>query len=380
VKSAVEKRNTYFDNAATSFPKPPEVAAEMTRYLNEVGGSYGRSAHARTVAVSRAVEETRSFLAARIGVTQAAHLFFTHNATHAINLVLKGFPFTHKRVLVSALEHNAVMRPLMRLAAERGLTVATLPSLPDGTVAVERIGEALNEAADLVIVNHESNVNGVLQPLAEIKRRIGAVPLLVDAAQSAGSTPLALEEAGIDMAAFTGHKGLFGPTGTGALYLKEPDRIAPLIEGGTGSNSESFEMPGFLPDKFEAGTPNIAGIFGLRAALLHPPAVRHAAADLCALLDAMERVEGLRVFRAADRERQGELFSFTSDRMDCAAFGRRLHDEFGIETRVGLHCAPAAHRHMGTFPDGTVRIALSPYHDRDDIAYLRDAVKKVQGR
>lgn len=371
-------RNTYFDNAATSFPKPPEVAAGMARYLNEMGGSYGRSAHARTVAVSRLVEETRSLLAARIGVTQAAHLIFTHNATHAINIALKGFPFAGGAVLVSPLEHNAVMRPLSRIAAERGLTIRTLPAHPDGTVDIDRIGAVLCDRTELVIVNHESNVNGVIQPIAEIKRRIGAVPLLLDAAQSAGHVAIAAERDGIDMVALTGHKGLLGPTGTGALYLKDPGRITPLIDGGTGSNSEQFEMPGFLPDKFEAGTPNIAGICGLREALLHRPDPRHAAADLFALLEELERIPGLRVFRAADRERQSALFSFVSETMDVALFGRRLHDRFGIETRIGLHCAPAAHRHLATFPDGTVRVALSLYHDADDIAYLLTAVKKVQ--
>ena len=137
-------------------------------------------------------------------------------------------------------------------------------------------------------------------------------------------------------------------------------------------------MPDFLPDKFEAGTPNIAGICGLREALLHRPDPRHDRADLFALLEELERIPGLRVFRAADRERQGPLFSFVSETMDVALFGRLLHDRFGIETRVGLHCAPAAHRQLGTFPDGTVRAALSPYHDADDIAYLLTAVKKVQ--
>jgi len=371
-------RNTYFDNAATSFPKPPEVAVEMMRYLNEIGGNYGRSTHARTIEVSRTLEDTRSLLSARLEIGNPSHLIFTQNATHAINLVLKGFVFRNREVVVSVMEHNAVVRPLRRLAQECGLTIRYFPSHADGAVDLDRISEVVSEKTDLVIVNHQSNVNGMTQPVATIKRIIGDIPLLVDSAQSAGHAEINMQKSGIDFLALTGHKGLLGPTGTGALYVRDPQLIEPLIEGGTGSLSESAEMPPFLPDRFEAGTPNIVGLFGLRAALLHAPTEGCGRKEIRQLIKALRKVAGIRVFCADEINTQGMLFSLVSDNMDCALFGHRLCEEYGIETRTGLHCAPAAHRHLGTFPAGTVRIAISPYHTVADLDNLLWSIKKVQ--
>ncbi len=379
-KPAETKYNTYFDNAATSFPKPKEVAREISLYLNEMGGTYGRSSHYRAIEVSKIVEDTRSLIAEMLGVKKSSHIVFTPNATHGINLVLKGFHFKNKEIAVSALEHNAVWRPLARLINELGLKVNRFPSFKDGLIDQDRVPEVISKNTDLVVVNHQSNVNGVTQPVEQIKKIIGDIPILVDASQSLGHSELNVRTCNIDFLALTGHKGLLGPTGVGALFVKNPEILPPLVDGGTGSNSESTEMPSFMPDKFEAGTPNIVGIFGLRAALLHRPSPAHTKNEYLSLIEEIQGIKGIRVICADKKEYQGDVFSLISNKMDCSVFARTLGENFGIETRVGLHCAPEAHRHLGTFPEGTVRIGVSPYHTKEDFDYLLNAVKRVQER
>jgi cysteine desulfurase family protein len=369
--------NGYFDCGATSFPKPPEVAREMARYLNEVGGPYGRSFYHRALEVSSVVEETRSLLADLLGAGSSEKIIFTHNATHAVNIVLKGLPLKGKEVWISPLEHNAVARPLRRLKQDGQIRVRFLPAAPDGRIEPERL--RFSQRTGLIVVNHQSNVNGVIQPIREIKKKAGTIPVLVDAAQSLGHQPIEVGRWGIDFVAFTGHKGLLGPTGTGGLYLGG-QHLKPLIEGGTGSRSESSAMPGFLPDKFEAGTPNIAGIFGLRAALAHKPVPAHAREDFLGLMRAARRLPGLNVQAAGREDHQGELFSITSRTMDGSTLGMKLYDEYGIETRLGLHCAPLAHHYIGTFPGGTVRISPSIYHRPEDFEMLLAALTAISER
>lgn len=367
----------YFDNGATSFPKPPECAAEISRYLNELGGTYGRGFSERAVRVSRTVESLRDRLAELFGAADASKLVFTPNATGAINTVIRGLNLEGRLVYLSPLEHNAVARPLRRLESAGEIEVRTLPGLPDGCVDLEAMGRIDFSNTGLICINHQSNVNGVIQPAAEIKARAPAIPLLLDAAQSAGEVPIEFDAWAIDYLAFTGHKGLLGPTGTGGLLLRDEHLLHPLVDGGTGSLSESVETPAFTPDKYEAGTPNIAGLFGLAASLAHRPSARHARAQFLELMANLAEIPGCRVMGASEAARQGELFSLRADSMDAAEFGRRLYEGYGIETRVGLHCAPRAHRILCTYPEGTVRIAPSPYQGRKDFDYLVDAVAAV---
>ncbi|MFH0803096.1 MAG: aminotransferase class V-fold PLP-dependent enzyme [bacterium] len=371
--------NGYFDNAATSFPKPPSVAAASAAYLDEIGGPYGRSAYGRALEVSRAVEGARSRLADLFGVKDSARVVFTMNATQAVNTVLFGLGLKDAHVLVSPLEHNAVMRPLAALERAGLCRFEVLPHAPDGLVDLEGIRRVLTPRTALVVVNHMSNVNGLIQPVALIKKAVGEIPLLVDGAQSAGNVLVSLEEWGIDFFAFTGHKGLLGPTGTGGLYIRCPEKLEPLICGGTGSRSDSFEMPEFSPDRFEAGTHNIAGIFGLSAALADRPEARHQEADFIRLIDKIRRLKTYRLLLAEDKWRQGRLFSLCHRSLPSSEVARRLFEEHKIETRSGLHCAPLAHRTLGTFPDGTVRIAVSPYHTPGDFNRLLDALKDIDG-
>ncbi len=368
--------NGYFDNAATSFPKPSAVAKEITRYLNEIGGPYGRSFYNRALEASAVVEETRFLLSESLNA-DADNIIFAPNATYAINTVLKGLNLKGKEVLTSPLEHNAVMRPLFALMKESDVKVNQLPAFSDGLVNIDKISSSLTSKTALIIINHQSNVNGVIQNISEIKNKIGDIPILVDAAQSAGHLSFNVKEDKFDFVAFTGHKGLMGPTGTGGLYVKEPEMLSSFIYGGTGSKSESFEMPEFMPDKFEAGTPNIAGIFGLYGALTSKMEKQHSADDFFWLIDEVKKVKKYKVICSNFKESQGELFSITSEVLNCSELGNALYQKYNIQTRVGLHCSPLAHKYLNTYPNGTLRIAVSVFHTKEDFEILVKALKEV---
>lgn len=366
----------YFDNGATSFPKPKELGEVTLRYLDLEGGTYGRSFHGRAFETSKKVETCRETLASFLGIRNPEHLTFTFNATTALNTVIRGLPIERKTVWVSPLEHNAVMRPLRRL---QNIEVKILPHFADGLIDVEAI--TLDSSAGLVIVNHMSNVNGLIQPLKAIKEKIKKItpdiPLLVDGAQSVGSASLEVENWDIDFLAVTGHKSLLGPTGTGALYVKNSKLLEPLLAGGTGSRSESEEMPLELPDRYEAGTPNTVGIIGLLASLEHRPRPEHFKSDFFDFIRELKKNPQYKVYCASNEENQGELLSLNSLKMDCSELGLKLYREQGIETRVGLHCAPLAHKTLGTFPTGTLRIAPSLYHSRQDLMTLLKVLEQV---
>ncbi|MEI6056244.1 MAG: aminotransferase class V-fold PLP-dependent enzyme [Lentisphaerota bacterium] len=366
--------NGYFDNSATSFPKPKAVALEMSRYLNEIGGPYGRSFYDRSLTVSRKIEEVRDKLAEILGTENSSNIVFTHNATSAINTVLSGLKLSGKEILISPMEHNAVMRPLLSLTHNKSCSYRVLPCFLDGMIDLEKVKSMISTNTALVIVCHESNVNGVIQPISEIKKIIGGIPILIDAAQSAGNIPLEIDKNSYDFVAVTGHKSLRGPTGTGCLYLKDEKLLEPLISGGTGSKSESFDMPDFMPDKFEAGTPNIAGIFGLGGSLDNRPEPKHTKKDLLDLIAAIKSMGKYRVYCALENSNQGNLFSITSDLISVSDLGFLLYKEYGFETRVGLHCSPLAHQTLGTFPHGTLRISPSIYHSKDDFNHLLDSL------
>ena len=373
----MDKINGYFDNAVTSFPKPTAVGNEISRYLNEIGGPYGRGFYKRALEVSGTVEDTRSLLADKFGANPD-NMVFTPNATYAINTVLKGLDLKNKEVLISPLEHNAVMRPLKILEKEQGVTIKTLPAANDGFIDLKQIKNHLSKKTALVVINHQSNVNGVVQPVAEIKKIIGDVPILVDAAQSAGHVDFNIDQNDLDFVAFTGHKGLLGPTGIGALFVKNPDTLCQLVEGGTGSKSESLEVPSFMPDKFESGTPNIVGIFGLFGALSSNVKQNYTHDEFLWLIDEIKKIDGYTVICAEKENRQGDLFSLLADFADCSQLGRALYDKHNIQTRVGLHCAPLAHEYLKTYPHGTLRISPSAYHTVKDFEFLIKALKDVR--
>lgn len=371
--------NLYFDNGATSFPKPKEVAEEIAKFLNIESAPYGRSFYGRAFNVSKVVEECRDLLAETLNISDSERLTFTYNATYGLNNIIKNFKYKHKKVLVSALEHNAVMRPLNYLQQSIGLTWETLPSEPDGRVNLTKIETEKREIlkdCDLIIISHISNVNGVIQPISRLKEIVGDIPILLDVAQSAGHYPINIDEWKIDFAAVTGHKSLLGPTGIGAFYISERYNLEPLIHGGTGSNSESINMPDYYPDIQEAGTPNIAGIYGLLGALKNRPSSNHTNKDFKDLIYNLNSLEELNLYCSSDLNNQGELFSLSHKNQSPSEFALKLYQNHGIETRVGLHCAPLAHNFLGSAPEGCVRFSLSPYHTKKDLENLLSAIKE----
>ncbi|MHB0876020.1 MAG: aminotransferase class V-fold PLP-dependent enzyme [Anaerolineae bacterium] len=368
----------YMDNAATSWPKPPGVAAAMAAALATGIANPGRGSHRLAIESSRQVLAARQELCALLGLPAPLRLVFTANVTEALNLVLWGWLRPGDRVVTTSVEHNAVMRPLHALQSRRGVVVHQVAADAEGHVSAAAFARALEPGAALAVVNHASNVVGTILPLAEIAAACRArhVPLLVDAAQTAGSLPLDATALGVDMLAFTGHKGLMGPTGTGGLYLADTvdtERLQPLIQGGTGSRSESEDQPDFLPDRYESGTMNVVGIIGLLEAARYLRALtveevrKHERRLTATLMEGLAAVPRVRLYGPREADRRVAVVSFTIDGLDVAETAFRLDEEFGIMARAGLHCAPGAHKAIGTFPTGTVRLGLSRFSTAADV-------------
>lgn len=368
--------NNYFDNASTSFPKPAELGRAMSEWLVECGGTYGRAASDRVLHSVAMVERCRDLLASMIGAAdKAEHLFFTQNATHASNAVLKGIDWrAGDRVLVSPMEHNAVMRPLEYLRTRFGIEYAVLPADERGRIDTSALQKVDIKGVKLVIINHISNVNGTTQPLDQIGRwtKANGLKFMVDASQSIGYKEINVSTANIDFLIFTGHKSLYGATGTGGMWIKEPDAIEPLMHGGTGSNSESFEMPSHYPDRMEGGTPNVAGIVGLLAAIENRPQAMHSPKDLQNFHARISSITSIKVLSEID-----QIISLTHNKLQPSEIASKLYSDYKIEVRSGLHCAPLAHRHLGTYPSGTVRISLSPYHSPQDLDRAAKALETI---
>lgn len=377
----------YLDNAATSFPKPDAVLRAMANFLERAGGNPGRSGHRLSIEAGRIVYDAREAIAELFHARDPLRVIFTLNATHALNLALRGVLRAGDRVVTTSVEHNAVMRPLRALERE-GVRVAIVPCARAGLLDLDAMRDALRMGARLVVVNHASNVVGTILPVAEVARLAHAAGalMLVDAAQTAGVLPIDIEAMQIDLLAFTGHKGLYGPPGTGGLVIGEnvdAAMIEPLMRGGTGSHSEFEEQPDDLPDKFECGTPNGVGIAGLGAGVRFVlargiDAIRAHEVELTrALIAGLSEIPGAIVHGTRDAELQTATVSFTVTNRRVSEIGLRLDEEFGVLCRVGLHCAPAAHRTMGTFPEGTVRFAASVFTTLDEIRAAVDAVRRI---
>jgi cysteine desulfurase family protein len=357
----------YLDHAATSWPKPPEVLAAMHDFLERAGGNPGRSGHRLSVAAGRIVYDAREAVAELFNAADPLRVIFTLNATHAINIALHGLLRPGDRVVASGIEHNAVMRPLRGLEAA-GVEVVVMPCRGDGSLDLAQAAAAITPGTRLVALNHASNVVGAILPAAEVAalaHRAGALVLL-DAAQTAGAIPIDMQAMGIDLLAFTGHKGLGGPPGTGGLIIGagvDTGLLEPLMRGGTGSRSEFEVQPEDCPDKFESGTPNGVGVAGLGAGVRHVlahgiAAIRdHELALTRTLVEGLANIPGLTVHGPAEATQRTATLSFTVAGRRVSEIGLRLDDEHAVLCRVGLHCAPAAHRTLGTFPEGTVRFA-----------------------
>ena len=366
--------NLYFDNAATSYPKSDGVLRRVTQYLNE-GGTYGRGAYARCHDATLVVEQARKQIAELFGIKRAQQLVFVDSATTAINVVLFGADYPKRRVAISPLEHHAVTRPLHELKKRLALQIDVLPAHPSRLLNLETLPANWGARYDLVIINHASNVNGIVQNLSEVRRSMGEGLLLVDASQSAGAVAIDVELDGIDFLAFNGHKSVAGPPGVGGLYLREPNTLRPLVYGGTGSHSAEYEMPPFMPDRFEAGTPNMMGIAGLLGALESPLPYRHTYEDFCAFREHISNLDAYYlVWQGGAELLSTEVLSIVPRNGQVSELTRLLFSDWNIEVRGGMQCAPLAHRFFGTFPSGTVRFSLSPLHSIAELEYVEHAL------
>ena len=377
----------YLDNAATSWPKPPEVLKAMTDVLEHAGGNPGRSGHRLSIAAARVIYDTREEIARFFGISDPLRVIFTSNATHAINLALKGILRPGDHAVTSSIEHNAVMRPLRSLE-KQGIHLSIVPCTRDGRLDVRDMEMAIKSTTRLVVATHASNVVGTISPVAEIAsiaHQAGAL-LLVDAAQTAGAIAIDMKAMGIDLLAFTGHKELQGPPGIGGLVIGDNvdvSQIEPLIRGGTGSRSESEEQPDDLPDKFESGTANLAGIAGLGAGLKWVQEqgideIRNHMKKLSrCLIEGVSSLPNVKVYGTLNAERSVAVVSLTAAGKHVSEIGLRLDEEYGVLSRVGLHCAPAAHKTIGSFPEGTVRLAPGVFTTMDDIQEAIQAISRV---
>lgn len=377
----------YLDNAATSHPKPEAVYRAVDEALR-CGGSAGRGSHSKALSSDRLIFETRELLADMFNVGDSSRIVFSANATVAINQALFGLLRPGDRVVTTSMEHNAVARPLYALQ-DRGVEVVKVAADVAGRVDPERLKAACSEKATrLLVVNHCSNVVGTVQPIEQLgdwcrQRRI---LFMVDGSQSAGALPIDLRALGIDLFAAPGHKRLLGPAGTGFLYVAEGVELTPLIYGGTGANSHSPRQPEVLPERLESGTLNIPGLAGLRAGLLYlrqEGLDRIRARDLALterLLSGLKGIAGAVVYGPEKTAARSEVISFNLKDVDPAEVGFLLDREKRIAVRVGLHCAPDAHRTIGTFPTGTVRVSPGCFTEETEIDYFLQAVGAIAKR
>lgn len=377
----------YFDNAATSWPKPPGVVEAMVHFLKAVGANPGRAAHQRAIESGRIVYDTREAVAELFNAPDPLRVVFGANVTEALNLALRGYLRPGDHVITSSMEHNSVMRPL-RALERKGVDLTVVACSPEGFLEPADVEAAIRPNTAMIVLNHASNVVGTVLPVGEVGRiaREHDVLLLVDAAQTGGAYPCDVQVDEIDLLGFTGHKSLYGPMGTGGLIIGERvdvDRLRPLTRGGTGSNSELEEQPGFLPDMCESGTPNVVGLAGLGAGVRWVlergvEEIRaHEVAMTQRLIEDLRAIDGVTVYGGLDAEYQTATVSFNIAGMASSEVGLRLDDDHGIMCRVGLHCAPAAHRTISTFPDGTVRFGLSAFNTLEEVRKGIEAVRTL---
>jgi cysteine desulfurase family protein len=377
----------YLDNAATSWPKPEIVYRTMDDFLRTKGGNPGRGSNSMALAARETVEETRRLVARLINAPETNRVIFTLNCTDALNLGLKGLLKPGDHVITDSIGHNSLVRPLKKLEAH-GVKVTRLSPSPDtGVISAGDIETAITRATKLVAVTHASNVNGIIQPVEEYGSvaRKHKIAFMVDAAQTAGKFPINVETSNIDLLAFSGHKGLFGPPGTGVLYLSNRVNLDSVREGGTGSFSEQEEQPDILPDKYESGTLNSVGISGLGAGLkfIFDEGLEKIAAHekflAAKLIAGLRNIPGVTLYLPKDLSRMVPVVSFNIKGYQPGEVGTILDQAFDIKVRAGLQCAPVAHKTLGTFPSGTVRISPGYLNVAEEIELTVKAVERIAG-
>ena len=380
----------YLDQASTSFPKAPGVAQAMMDYLTMNGVNVNRGCYSSAYSAEEVIYETRQLLAELFHFSKCKNVIFTPNVTTSLNFILKGFLKPGDHILVSAMEHNAVMRPVVQLASS-GISFDRIPCRTDGSMILEKVEELIRPETKAIVTLHASNVCGTRMPLdalGEICQR-HQLYFVVDSAQTAGIVPINMDKMHIDALAFTGHKGLRGPQGTGGFLVSQElaEQMEPLISGGTGSVSHTEEIPDFMPDRFESGTPNLPGIYGLHEALLYLKAHSLQAINEKELsltgyfLEQLQALDDtgrhIRIIGKKDLTDRNAVVSIQTPEIDMSQVAWQLDNEYGVMTRVGLHCAPNAHKTLGTYPAGTIRFSFGPENTKNELDFAIQGLKKI---
>jgi len=376
----------YLDNAATSFPKPEAVYRALDRFARTSLANPGRAGHAMALAAEHALDDGRHRLNRFLNGRDPNRFIFALNGTDALNIAIKGTLDAGDHVITTDLEHNSVSRPLQAMANSGFIQLTRLASDAGGTIDPDAVKAAITPKTRLVAITHGSNVLGTVQPIEEIGRicrEFDRVLFLVDAAQTIGVVPVDIQSQHIDLLAFPGHKCLFGPTGTGALYVGPKAKVRPWREGGTGGDSSSPTQPSEYPYYLEGGTPNVLGVVGMVAGLDFveaetPAKLRAHELALCdRLRQRLTAMGGFNIVGHADNSRRVATMSFYSDVLPATELGGVLDQSFAIAVRPGLHCAPYIHKAFGSFPDGLVRVSPGPFTTLADIDALADALQEI---
>lgn len=382
---SVDQPYVYLDNASTSHPKPSVLWETTKHYINSIGASPGRSGHAMARAAGQVIDSARTLLAQLFNVREPEHIVFALNATHALNIAIKGALRAGDHVVTTNSEHTSVLRPLERLRQLGVITYDVVRCNELGIFTVSDFEAAIKPNTRLIAVNHASNVIGVVAPIHEIGAiaRARNISFLVDASQTAGVFELDVERDSIDFLAFTGHKSLLGPSGTGGVYIHSPHTVETLYEGGTGNNSHSLLQPEDVPVKFEAGTVNYLGIAGLAASvqLLLDGKMEEfrrrelAVTEYC--LQQLATMPEIQIFGTRDIAYKAPVISFNVQKLFSGEVAHLLDEHHGIMVRPGLQCAPLIHKTLGTFPQGTVRVSFGHANIESDVDYLMASLKKI---
>ena len=382
-------KKIYLDNASTTFPKPACVSDAVIKYMTEMGYNINRGCYEGAYSVEEMIFETRELLANMFNATDCKNVVFTKNVTESLNVIIKGFLKSGDHVLVSSMEHNAVMRPLVQLE-KNGVSFSRIPCKETGELCLETLTSLLKPNTKAIIMTHASNVCGTVMPLKEVGEfcKNHSISFIVDTAQTAGIIPIDMQDMNISALAFTGHKGLLGPQGVGGFILSEDmiNNIEPLIAGGTGSISHTEDIPDFMPDKFEAGTLNIPGILGLLSSLKwindkgQKSLLNHELSLTETFINGLKPLEDagfIRIIGKKDLINRTGIVSIQTITMDQSEVAYTLDSKYNIMTRVGLHCAPNAHKMLGTYPEGTIRFSFGFNNDESDVMTSINALKEI---
>lgn len=375
----------YFDNAATSFPKPKRVYEEMLWCMEKYCANPGRGGHKMSLESGRAVLKVREIISDFFNIKNPMQVVFTKNATEAINIAIKGVLKKGDHVITTCMEHNSVIRPLKALEKENIIELTIVPGDEFGEVDAEDIRRAIKGNTRLIVSTLSSNVNGIIMPVKDIGSiaKEKGVLFLVDAAQGAGSIKIDVEELNIDMLAFPGHKGLLGPQGTGGLYVREGIKINPLILGGTGSNSESFMQPETFPDIFESGTINTPGIVGLgygieyinRMGLDNINILKHKLVKT--IYEGLSELRNVKIYSRPEISKNSGIIAFNFDDVESNEVSYVLDKVYNVATRSGLHCSPLAHTTLKTIKTGAVRISVGCFNTLEEVKIVLKFLKEI---